>query len=78
MRLKLHKEKLCTNSLLKRKKVGRMEYTVEVVQTKTGKNTIRHPILTPEERERRMQSLRTATERYAKAMLDAQKETATA
>lgn len=34
MRLKLHKEKLCTNSLLKRKKVGRMEYTTEVIQTK--------------------------------------------
>lgn len=55
-----------------------MEYTTEVIQTKTGKNVILHPILTPEERKRRMQSLRTATERYAKAMLEARKETATA
>lgn len=53
-----------------------MEYTVEVIQTKTGKNTIRHPILTPEERERRMQSLRAATERYAKALIRAGQEVA--
>ena len=51
-----------------------MEYTTEVIKCKNGKTTIRRPILTSDEREKRMQSLRAATERYAKVMLQAQQK----
>ena len=51
-----------------------MEYTTETIQCSNGKNIIRHPILTPDEREKRMERLREATKRYARAMLDAQEK----
>ncbi len=55
-----------------------MEYTTEIVQCKNGRNIICHPILTPEEREIRMERLREATRRYARVMLEAQEKKGTA
>jgi len=51
-----------------------LEYTTEIIQCSNGKNIIQHPILTPDEREKRMERLREATKRYARAMLDAQEK----
>ena len=45
-----------------------MEYTTEVMEFPNGKAYVKHPILTPDERERRMESLKKETIRYAKAV----------
>ena len=42
-----------------------IQYTTEVFEFPNGKAYVHHPILTPEERERRMESLKRETVRFA-------------
>lgn len=42
-----------------------IQYTTEVMEFPNGKAYIHHPILTPEEREKRMESLKRETIRFA-------------
>ena len=42
-----------------------IQYTTEVFEFPNGKAYVHHPILTPEERERRMESLKRETIRFA-------------
>ena len=50
-----------------------MEYTTEVYEFQDGKATVRHPILSPEEREARIEECKRATARYGKALIKAGK-----
>ena len=53
-----------------------MEYTTEVYQFPDGKATVRHPILTPEEREARIEECKRVAARYAMALIKAGKNLA--